>query len=571
MSKYKFSTKSKVIRVLMYVLISLFVSFVGVSVYLYFNPVDRNIPLENAYFVASDEKYVKLLRNGAVNRSTAKSSDTVTVSNTMMLGLLVDGVGSIDLEYYPIDGSSFENGMSKLSLPKDNKEVDSTLLDKGDGNEYVKLTMFFKKPKTFSGLISTYCNILNIPNCTRKVDLDNWKLEKVNSVNVFNIKDFRNDVLKRGNEWLMKFGGVPMVKHKFEVDGIQMNLYGYSNPSELYSFVNTVLPISGSWKYLKDDAEYMEKTSEYVKSSFQSIDKNYNENITKVSCLKVGKILENIEKCGVQCKNLLEVSFVKEFKDLCLNNNNYESEYTRYKKRMLKNFKEIDSFQNTGLLTSRLTDFIDKSKVNDENTHSLSVLSSTADYMRGFGYWLYNIKNPADKSAVLAQSYTAYIGMLKEMLKEQNYGMCEIGNVALDYYNLSKDEKYLKDAKYIRENGNIVEKNILPTGIDYMSSYYLRESTACADFLVSYYNTTGDTMAYVDSLRILSDRMNRSLEAKGFSGSYFTESYLVDSYDIDKSDKRPLAFRDSVFVDGKRIDIFLTDTLSFILNVITEI
>ena len=92
--------------------IFLVISFVGVSVYLYFNPVDRNIPLENAYFVAFDEKYVKLLRNGAVNRNTAKSSDTVTVSNTMMLGLLVDGVESIDLEYYPIDSSTFESVMS---------------------------------------------------------------------------------------------------------------------------------------------------------------------------------------------------------------------------------------------------------------------------------------------------------------------------------------------------------------------------------------------------------------------------------------------------------------------------
>ena len=68
MSKYNFSTKSKIVRIFTYVLIFLVISFVGVSVYLYFNPVDRNIPLENAYFVASDEKYVKLLRNGAVNR-----------------------------------------------------------------------------------------------------------------------------------------------------------------------------------------------------------------------------------------------------------------------------------------------------------------------------------------------------------------------------------------------------------------------------------------------------------------------------------------------------------------------
>ena len=166
MSKYNFSTKSKIFRIFTYVLIFLVISFVGVFVYLYFNPVDRNIPLENAYFVASDEKYVKLLRNGAVNRNTAKSSDTVTVSNTMMLGLLVDGVESIDLEYYPIDSSTFESVMSKLSLPKENKEVDSTLLQGGDGTEYARLTMNFKKPKIFSGLISTYCNLLNVPSKT---------------------------------------------------------------------------------------------------------------------------------------------------------------------------------------------------------------------------------------------------------------------------------------------------------------------------------------------------------------------------------------------------------------------
>ena len=571
MSKYNFSTKSKIFRIFTYVLIFLVISFVGVSVYLYFNPVDRNIPLENAYFVASDEKYVKLLRNGAVNRNTAKDSDTVTVSNTMMLGLLVDGVESIDLEYYPIDSSTFESVMSKLSLPKENKEVDSTLLQGGDGTEYARLTMNFKKPKTFSGLISTYCNLLNISNCTRKVDLDSWKLEKVNSVNVFNIKDFRNDVLKRGNEWLMKFGSVPMVKHKFEEGNIKVDIYSHDNPSDLYSLINIVLPVSNSWHILKDDSDYISGTLDYTLSSFKSINRDYSENITKANCLKVGKILDNIEKCGDTCKKVLDNTFVKEMKDLCVNNNNYESEYTRYQKRISQNYKETGSFEDTGLLVSTLTDIVDKSKANDDGTHYLSTLSETTDDMRSFGYWLYNIKNPTDKSAVLAQSYTAYIGMVKEMLKEQNYGMCEIANVALDYYNLSKDEKYLKDAKYIRDNGNIVEKNVLPTGIDYMPSYYLRESTACADFLLNYYNTTGDTTAYVDSLRILADRMNRSLEGKGFGGAYFTESYLVDSYDVEKSKNRTLAFMDTVLVDGKRTNIFVPDTLSYILNVISEI
>lgn len=569
MSKYKFSTKSKVIRVLMYVLVFLFVSFVGVSVYLYFNPVDRNIPLENAYFVASDEKYVKLLRNGAVNRSTAKSSDTVTVSNTMMLGLLVDGVGSIDLEYYPIDGSAFESSMSKLSLPKDNKEVDSTLLDKGDGNEYVKLTMFFKKPKTFSGLISTYCNILNIPNCTRKVDLDSWKLEKVNSVNVFNIKDFRNDVLKRGNEWFMK-GPLDGMSLKYSLENDSLTFFKGTLPDNLrvYYLINYYNSLTNSFAYLSEDTEYVQSSLNYISSSFDSLDKVYSSKYKSVECRKVNNILDNIEKCGDICKKVLNDSFVKSIKDFCANYNNYESEYARYQNRISKNFKRTNNFKDTGLVNSTM-ELVDIKKVNDSKTHNLSLLSLTTDEIRDFGYWLYNIKNPVDKSAVLAESYTSYIGMVKEMLKEQNYGMCEIGNVALDYYNLSKDEKYLKDAKYIRENGNIVEKNILPTGIDYMSSYYLRESTACADFLLSYYNTTGDTIAYVDSLRILSDRMNRSLDGKGYVGVFLHNGYSANAEEV--VNKLPMAFYD-VFLSGSIRTAFVNfSNQGYILSVISKI
>lgn len=569
MSKYKFSTKSKVIRVLMYVLVFLFVSFVGVSVYLYFNPVDRNIPLENAYFVASDEKYVKLLRNGAVNRSTAKSSDTVTVSNTMMLGLLVDGVGSIDLEYYPIDGSAFESSMSKLSLPKGNKEVDSTLLDKGDGNEYVKLTMFFKKPKTFSGLISTYCNILNIPNCTRKVDLDSWKLEKVNSVNVFNIKDFRNDVLKRGNEWFMK-GPLDGMSLKYSLENDSLTFFKGTLPDNLrvYYLINYYNSLTNSFAYLSEDTEYVQSSLNYISSSFDSLDKVYSSKYKSVECRKVNNILDNIEKCGDICKKVLNDSFVKSIKDFCANYNNYESEYARYQNRISKNFKRTNNFKDTGLVNSTM-ELVDIKKVNDSKTHNLSLLSLTTDEIRDFGYWLYNIKNPVDKSAVLAESYTSYIGMVKEMLKEQNYGMCEIGNVALDYYNLSKDEKYLKDAKYIRENGNIVEKNILPTGIDYMSSYYLRESTACADFLLSYYNTTGDTIAYVDSLRILSDRMNRSLDGKGYVGVFLHNGYSANAEEV--VNKLPMAFYD-VFLSGSIRTAFVNfSNQGYILSVISKI
>lgn len=532
MSKYNFSTKSKIFRIFTYVLIFLVISFVGVSVYLYFNPVDRNIPLENAYFVASDEKYVKLLRNGAVNRNTAKSSDTVTVSNTMMLGLLIDGVESIDLEYYPIGSSTFESVMSKLSLPKENKEVDSTLLQGDDGTEYARLTMNFKKPKTFSGLISTYCNLLNISNCTRKVDLDSWKLEKVNSVNVFNIKDFRNDVLKRGNEWLMENNVSSYIKYVFLENDLKLISAKMLDNSVLSGLVDIGLSVSNSWTDLATDDGYLYNSLKYLKTSFSSSNKTFTQGVYPVNCLHVSVILNNIEKCGDTCRSFLGKVFLDEMKNLCLANNNYESEYARYQKRMSKNFKETDNFEGTGLLVSNLTGVVDAKKINDETTHyNPSILATTTDDMRSFGYWLYNIKNPTDKSAVLAQSYTAYIAMVKGMLKEQNYGMCEIANVALDYYNLSKDEKYLKDAKYIRENGNIVEKNVLPTGIDYMSSYYLRESTACADFLLSYYNTTGDTTAYVDSLRILADRMNRSLEGKGFAGAYLKNNYTLPDYD----------------------------------------
>lgn len=569
MSKYNFSTKSKIFRIFTYVLIFLVISFVGVSVYLYFNPVDRNIPLENAYFVASDEKYVKLLRNGAVNRNTAKDSDTVTVSNTMMLGLLVDGVESIDLEYYPIDSSTFESVMSKLSLPKENKEVDSTLLQGGDGTEYARLTMNFKKPKTFSGLISTYCNLLNISNCTRKVDLDNWKLEKVNSVNVFNIKDFRNDVLKRGNEWFVTGSlGEMSLQYSLKQEDLVFYKGSLTDNFRLYYFINYYNSLTNAFVHLSGDSGYMQDSLNYISSSFKDLNKVYVSGYKSVECRKVYNLLDNIEKCGDTCKKVLDATFVKEIKELC-SYNNYESEYARYQKRMSKNFKETDNFESTGLLVSNLTDIVDINKVNDVSTHNLSLLPLTSDELRDFGYWLYNIKNPADKSAVLAQSYTAYIGMVKEMLKEQNYGMCEIANVALDYYNLSKDEKYLKDAKYVRENGNIVEKNVLPTGIDYMSSYYLRESTACADFLLSYYNATGDTTAYVDSLRILADRMNRSLEGKGYVGAFLHNGYSANSEEV--INHLPIAFYDIFLNDGVRTSFVDFSSQAYILSVISKI
>lgn len=563
MSEYSFSNKSKIKRLLMTFLAIFLVLLISTSIYFLIFPKDKECNSSIDYYSTNDEQYNDIIKNGAISCS----QEYTTVKYSAYINNITEESDKVILSFNSLNDNT-DSINTVLNLPKTGN-YKSFLTESNLG--YFTIVFNFTKSKNISSVVSSFCNLLNLENCHRNISLDNWSLERIEDVNTSNVLQYQKDILKRGSKWLMLTTNMKAVMHIFDSTGINFRFFDYEDSALPYSFVSNSRGISDTWKLLNDDTEYITNTAQYIKDTFNSLEKK-DEDYSNINCLDIYSIIENINQCGEECSSILDNAFVTDLESLCKNNKTYEN-------ALAYNLSNISKYKNNGNYRSTMfkdfsnivngnADEYDSNVVNDASNHSINTFSAASDSLKGFAYWLYNIKNPSNKEEILKESYVSFLNNVKKDLEYNYYGICEIGTLAMDYYSYTNDVKYMEDAKFIYENGNIVNNNVLPSGI---SSYYMRESTACVDFLIRYNKATKDELSLRDALAIVSDRFNRSLEATGFGGSYLTNGILADSDDFEINSKRAVAFYDYIELDDSKQYVFFTDTQAYILSVLSNI
>lgn len=510
MSKYKFSTKSKVIRVLMYVLISLFLSFVGVSVYLYFNPVEGDYK-KAGYFKTSNDAYNTILAKGDL-----KSFDkgVLEVSYTTYISSFEKKENGVDLSSMMINT---KDGIESLiiSLPK-NEAFEKSFGENEDALGYVAINLKFITVKDFKGLYTSYCNLLRLNNCSKNILLDSWEMKKV-SENI----DY-SEVSKGVVRWLINGiknnqGEYVLVSNYIYMED-ESKFWAFSSPDEPFTkgrLVSKLLVgLSNSWKSIKTDEALLKDTLVYMKSMFE---REMNGDSTEgVSCFDVETVKKNIEECGTACSSVLDSAFVNKYSELCKKDTTWVSLGQEFVSKI--SIKE-DTFTKMGksLSSTAITSY--EIRGEDPNKYEPRLVSVSSDAV-DYAYWLYNQSSVVNKSEALSNSYKYMLDAYAKYGK-QYYGVCNVGKVALDYYFYSKEQKYLDDAVYILTNGSILGNNILfaDSAVPY-SSMVLGESVACMEFTNKFSKIVKEGSSTLSNMTdvLLRDRVLRSWDMVGYAG-----------------------------------------------------
>ena len=180
-------------------------------------------------------------------------------------------------------------------------------------------------------------------------------------------------------------------------------------------------------------------------------------------------------------------------------------------KKLLQIFSRIDT-----VVDLNEKDGWDSSKY---NTYDDKKFWQRSDFTKSFVYWLYEQDDLTNQRDLAYEAYSEYL-LYFQARNFNYYGICDVGNVALDMYEYTKDERLKNDAEFIYTYGKILEMNTFPMGVEYMSGNVLRESLACADFLFDYSNVFGSEKAYKEGLQVIRDRLDRSWATAGYPGGF---------------------------------------------------
>lgn len=558
MSKYNFSTKSKIFRIFTYVLIFLVISFVGVSVYLYFNPVEGDYK-RAGYFKTSNDAYNTILAKGEL-----KSFDkgVLEVSYTTYISSFEKKENGVDLSSMMINT---KDGIESLiiSLPK-NESFDKSFGEEEGALGYVTLDLKFTVVKDFNGLYTSYCNLLKLGNCSRNISVSSWEMKKVSEDIDY------SEVSKGVVRWLINGiegseGNKILVSSYSYIDNNGSLLWAYSSPSTVYEknkLVSKLLVgLSNSWRGIKTDQALLRDTLVYMKSMFE---REMNGGSTEgVSCLDVEIVKKNIDECGTVCSSVLDSTFVNKYSELCKKDTTWVSADKEIFSNV--NIKESTLVEmNKSLSPTAITPY----ELREKNaTPYESRLSSISSDVIDYAYWLYNHSSVVNKSEALSNSYKYMLNAYAKYGK-QYYGVCNVGKVALDYYSYSKEQKYLDDATYILTNGSILGNNILfaDSAVPY-SSMVLGESVACMEFTNKFSKMVTEGSEALSSMTdiLLRDRILRSWDMVGYSGIVLS---------VTKSGKKMnggfYGYYPVYMDDSPTFRYYILDNLS-ILNVISSV
>jgi hypothetical protein len=266
-------------------------------------------------------------------------------------------------------------------------------------------------------------------------------------------------------------------------------------------------------------SDIVNESLDFIKTDYEAISKDQGENSIPVDCYDVDILVKNIQSCGSKCSNVLDTTFQNEIISFCQSNNMYSNFVDKYNENI-----SLSKDPRTFTSISSISDVLDINEkdsldINKYNTYEDKRFWQRSDFVKDFVYWLY-VHDKGDNKANIA--YEAYTELLS-YFKARNfnyYGICDVGNTALEVYKYTNDARLKSDAEYIYQYGEILETNTFPTGVKYMSGNVLRESLSCSSFLLNYSEIFDDKQAYSKAVTILKDRMDRSWATAGYPGGF---------------------------------------------------
>jgi len=564
-NKYHFSTKSKVKRICVIGIILLVLLVVSLCVYWSFKPQDRQCYMGMRYYTSDVDQYNYVIQNGVTKCSGDEISFTLPIYTYGVKedknSVFITGVSANSLE---------KDAVIALELPRNGKVIDFD--NQNNTDEYFNLILKFNRKKGISSLATTLCNLVNFKNCKRELLLEDWELDKLQHVTISNFESYQKSIIQKQVEWLFLVNGKKSVSHIYGDKNIDFVFQDYTEEAKLYSLIHNFVGISSALVNLSDDQPYVHSVSSEMKNLFESINKEYKSGVSsEVNCLDVHKVIGNIEKCGSNCKEVLGDDFTKELYSLCINNNSYE-DLLSARIRAIEKYNGVPSYKSKtvkDLAPSELDFDINNYGEVSRDTYYTAGFVSLIDSTRGFSYWVNNVKNIGNKEQIFDDMYAETLELYKGLNENNHKNICEVGNLALDYYEYTNDHKYLDDAVYIRNGAKLVDKtNLLESGQGFSIS--LRDYISCAEFLQRFSQIYGDADAYARSLNIIVERINKSFEAEGFGGAFLTNGYLSTG-DSSSTSSRPRGFYDTL-KDGDFVEhLFVTDEQAYILSIISSI
>lgn len=569
---------------LLIILICLFVLCVGLLsfLYVYHRFFDKECSYStNLYTYFVDDESVDKFIDGS---SMTECGSDIKSKSIVYVYRIVEEDDNV-LVYFDA-GLHGGSGEDFVTLPKNGNYheymQDTSEYVEGDDIEYedvgyLNLIITFVDSNIVSTLVSSACDILNTSNCDRNLSISGWTFDDSFEVTSDNWTNYEKYVLKQGAEWLSYTNGLEYLLTFVKDDG-DYGFYPEFNSSTYFlrDVFDVYTAVSFTWKSLMSDTDYLLDSTEYMKEGLGYVDEYVAstdlEGAYSVNCMNIYSIISNIEECGSSCTTVLDSSFIERLVGFCNTYNTYDDavELRKYKIDRNQYYADVMFKDVVALDGGDNIDVYDSDYVNSMDSHRLSGLAFSGDYVKGFAYWLYNLENSVDSSAkntMLLESYRSYISNFTDDTWTYNYyGICEAGNVAMDFYEYTGDSRYLDDIEYIYKNGNILGNNLYKDENRGLSSYFIRESTSCMEFLLDYSVLKNDTVAYDMALELFVDRMNRSLDAKGFGGVVLQNG--ISS--VDDASSVGVYFYDEYVVDGYTYYIALPSNQAYLLRVISK-
>lgn len=558
-------TKKKILIILLLVIL---VVIASLTFWIYKRPLSNTCEKRDYFYTNST--YQDLLDTPFIR--TCNQRD-LHIENVLFVNTYTNGIDEAELDVAQLNQASEIQEQKIIKLPISLRSTNSGAIK---NSSYSKLYMDFELTE-FEYWKTSFTDLFNI-NYKPNVKLTNWKILELKQSEAdesnLTISDSEKQlVAERSLDWLMTGGyqenqhPIPsLYLHNIEDGNFSIKIQASLDETLLKDSISQYARISMVWNMLKD-RDIVNKSLDFIKTDYESISKNQGENSIPVDCYDVDTLIKNIKSCGSKCSNVLDTAFQNEIISLCESNNMYSKFVDKYNEKI-----SLSKDQRTFTSISNISDVLDLNEKDSLDTKKYNIYEDKrfwqrSDFVKDFVYWLY-VHDEGDNKVNIA--YEAYDELLS-YFKARNfnyYGICDVGNTALEIYKYTNDARLKSDAEYIYQYGEILETNTFPTGVKYMSGNVLRESLSCSSFLLNYSEIFDNKQAYSNAVAIFKDRMNRSWATPGYPGGFGYD----DEYKGTKMENEiGGGFYDFLVTDSGHTYRYDFNNQSFILSLISRL
>ena len=558
-------TKKKILIILLLVIL---VVIASLAFWIYKRPLSNTCEKRDYFYTNST--YQDLLDTPFIR--TCNQRD-LHIENVLFVNTYTNGIDEAELDVAQLNQASEIQEQKIIKLPISLRSTNSGVIK---NSSYSKLYMDFELTE-FEYWKTSFTDLFNI-NYKPNVKLTNWKILELKQSEAdesnLTISDSEKQlVAERSLDWLMTGGyqenqhPIPsLYLHNIEDGNFSIKIQASLDETLLKDSISQYARISMVWNMLKD-RDIVNKSLDFIKTDYESISKNQGENSIPVDCYDVDILIKNIKSCGSKCSNVLDTAFQNEIISLCESNNMYSKFVDKYNEKI-----SLSKDQRTFTSISNISDVLDLNEKDSLDTKKYNIYEDKrfwqrSDFVKDFVYWLY-VHDEGDNKVNIA--YEAYDELLS-YFKARNfnyYGICDVGNTALEIYKYTNDARLKSDAEYIYQYGEILETNTFPTGVKYMSGNVLRESLSCSSFLLNYSEIFDNKQAYSNAVAIFKDRMNRSWATPGYPGGFGYD----DEYKGTKMENEiGGGFYDFLITDSGHTYRYDFNNQSFILSLISRL